>query len=206
MLNNLGTVNLVEGPLAAPQWEINLDENQGEEYALGLMNEYEEWFERFDQIMSDWERDAQLVEDYYWRYEMMPLLEEGSKLDEKTLRTVVTYIAESTTIAGQPMADAIPGVQEMTLDYYDPEGPSLYAEFGFVNLNRENFSLETARVSLAARVENRGQADKVVATSDLSMICVCIVVALAMAAWQIKKQTEKKLTATHESGVHERLI
>ena len=69
-----GGLNLSGVPLAAPEWEINLDQVAGEEMATGLMNEYEEWGQRAEHIANDWNTDRELVDTYYWKYEMEPHL------------------------------------------------------------------------------------------------------------------------------------
>lgn len=91
-----GHVNLEAEPLAPPQWDITLDKERAEQTASELTREYDEWNREFEHIMEDWQTDSELLNNYYWRYELEPHLEKGQKLDEKTLRSVVTYIVDNT--------------------------------------------------------------------------------------------------------------
>ena len=50
---------------------------------------------------------------------MEPHLKRGEKLDEKTIKTVITYIANGTTVVGRPMVEVFPGVEEFMLSNYD---------------------------------------------------------------------------------------
>ena len=84
--------------------------------------------------MEDWKTDEELINKYYWEYEMEPHLEKGAKLDEKVLRSVVEYIANSTTVKGRPMVEVFPGVQEAMMSNFDPNGPNIYEKFGMMNL------------------------------------------------------------------------
>lgn len=59
----------------------------------------------------------------------MPVLIEGEKLDEKTKRALVTWIAEGTQIKGQPLVDVFPEVREWMLENYDPEGATFIEQF-----------------------------------------------------------------------------
>ena len=121
-------------PLGVPEWNITLDKDVAEAGAEEILNDYEEWTAISDHITHDWMTDRKLIDDYYWRYEMEPHLQKGAKLDEKTLRSIVTYIADSTTIRGRPLRQVQPGIEAWMIDNYDPEGPSLYEKFGFMNL------------------------------------------------------------------------
>jgi len=102
--------------------------------ATELTNDYMEWMNRFNDIMEGWKKDEELVNKYYWEFEMKPHLDKGAKLDEKTLRSLVTYIAESTTIKGKPMIEIFPEVQEAMMSNFDPNGPNIYEKFGMYNL------------------------------------------------------------------------
>ena len=53
---------------------------------LDLEAEYESWEFMAEHIWENWMRDREIVDRYYWRYEMEPHLNEGSKLDEKAMR------------------------------------------------------------------------------------------------------------------------
>ena len=58
-----------------------------------LDDEYEQWQEECEDIWEQWQRDREVVDRYYWRYVMQPHLNAGSKLDERAMREVVTFIA-----------------------------------------------------------------------------------------------------------------
>ena len=59
----------------------------------------------------------------------MPVLIEGERLDDKTKRALVTWIAEGTQIKGQPLVDVFPEVREWMLENYDPEGATFIEQF-----------------------------------------------------------------------------
>ena len=52
--------------------------------------------------------------------ELLPLLKEGEKLDEKTLRTLVTWVAEGTSVRGRPLVEVFPEVESWMLNNYNP--------------------------------------------------------------------------------------
>ena len=138
-----GALNLVDTnePLAAPQWSIDIDEQRAQSIAEEIINENNEWNAEFEHIMSDWRTDQELLERYYWNYELKPHLEAGQKLDEKTLSTIITFIADSTTVAGRPLVKVFPEVEAFMLDKFDPTGPTLGEKFGLYQLNlSENYS------------------------------------------------------------------
>lgn len=86
------------------------------------------------------------MDRYYWNYELQPHLREGEKLDEKTLFTIINFIAESTTIAGRPAVEVFPGIQDFMLSNFDADGPTLAEKFGLysMNLAESEFHLEGA--------------------------------------------------------------
>ena len=59
----------------------------------------------------------------------MPVLIEGERLDDKTKRALVTWIAEGTQIKGQPLVDVFPEVREWMLENYNPEGATFIEQF-----------------------------------------------------------------------------
>ena len=139
ILAYLGTTNAEETSkeiLGAPNYDIDFSWNPdvAKDGVRELMDEYNEWNEKAMHIFEDWMTDNQLINDYYWRYEVAPHLQEGAKLDEKTLRSIVTYIANSTEINGKPLTEAYPGVEEWMMKNYDPEGPTIYEKFCLMNL------------------------------------------------------------------------
>lgn len=118
-----------EEPLDAPEWEIDLDYTQAESYAEELNSAYEDLQYRMQNVATNWQTDRQLIDDYYWNYELLPLLEEGARLDERTLRTAVTWIVDGTEIQGQPMIDVFPEVEEWMLSNYNEDGETLIDRF-----------------------------------------------------------------------------
>jgi hypothetical protein len=75
MLSSLnGGLNLEEGPLSAPEWTIDVDHAAGEQMASEIEQEYEDWEREAEDIWEDWQRDREIVDRYYWRYEMEPHL------------------------------------------------------------------------------------------------------------------------------------
>jgi hypothetical protein len=66
-------------------------------------------------------------------------MNEGAKLDERTMRSIVSWIADGTQIKGKPMAEVFPGVKEFMLDNYDPNAPTF----------EEMFSLNTMPMILS---------------------------------------------------------
>ena len=99
-----------EMPLSTPEWSIDVDHDEGEAMIQSLEDEYEEWQEEAEDIWEQWQRDREIVDRYYWRYVMQPHLNAGSKLDERAMREVVTFIASGTTVKGRPLTDVFPEV------------------------------------------------------------------------------------------------
>lgn len=134
--------NLVEdvtlAPLDPPQWEINIDTEGLQGDMRDISREGEEWERDLERILEDWSTDRELIDRYYMNYELQPHLKEGEKIDEKTLKTVVTYIVDGTQIVGRPMIEVFPEVEDYMLSNFDPEGPSLSDKFGLYNLQEEH--------------------------------------------------------------------
>ena len=119
-----GGLNLEEGPLSSPEWTIDVDHAAGEQMASEIEQEYEDWEREAEDIWEDWQRDREIVDRYYWRYEMEPHLESGSKLDEKAMRKIVTFIAEGTQVKGRPLIEVFPEVEELMMSRYNASEPS----------------------------------------------------------------------------------
>ena len=66
---------------------------------------------------------------------MQPHLNAGSKLDERAMRSVVTFIAEGTTVKGRPLTEVFPEVEEAMMSSYNAGEESLLEKFGMFNLN-----------------------------------------------------------------------
>ena len=99
-----------------------------------LEDEYNEWQETAEDIWENWQRDREIVDRYYWNYVMQPHLDAGSKLDEKAMRSVVTFIAEGTTVKGRPLTQVFPEVEEAMMSNYNADEESLLEKFGMFNL------------------------------------------------------------------------
>ena len=134
MLAALGGQNLAEGPLSPPEWSIDVDHAEGQQMVDEIEAEYDAWVEEAEQIWEDWQRDREVVDRYYWRYVMEPHLNDGSRLDERTMRRIATFIAEGTTITGRPLTEAFPEVEELMMSRYNPDEESLLEKFGVFNL------------------------------------------------------------------------
>ena len=88
--------------------------------------------------MENWQRDREIVDRYYWRYVMQPHLNAGSKLDERAMRQVITFIAEGTTVKGRPVTEVFPEVEEAMMSRYNPDEPSVLEKFGMFNLHESD--------------------------------------------------------------------
>ena len=62
----------------------------------GLAQEAEEWEREMQDIVGHWQRDAELLNHYHATYKMEPHIRKGMKLDEKAIRSMITYMANST--------------------------------------------------------------------------------------------------------------
>ena len=65
-----------------------------------IEREAHEWEEEMQHIERDWQNDMALLNHYYFTYKFEPHLKKGAKLDEKAIRTMVTWIANSTQVKG----------------------------------------------------------------------------------------------------------
>jgi len=126
-------------PLSPPEWNINLDYDQAEIYATDLDAAYRDLNERMARSWNDWMTDRELVDQYYWNYELLPLLEEGQRLDERTMRTLITWIVDGTQVRGKPLKDVFPEVEAWMLDNYNANGLNLQEKF---NMNAMPLSLQ----------------------------------------------------------------
>ena len=91
-----GGLNLEEDPLEAPEFEIDLDKDALETMIGELAQEAEEWEREMQDIVGQWQRDAELLNHYHATYKMEPHIRKGMKLDEKAIRSMITYMANST--------------------------------------------------------------------------------------------------------------
>ena len=90
---------------------------------------YTELHEKMGKVLVDWDTDRKLIDNYYWNYELMPLLAKGEKLDEKTVRTFITWIVDGTQIKGKPLVEVFPDAEEFMLANFDPEGITFIEQF-----------------------------------------------------------------------------
>ena len=117
------------GPLSVPEWNIDLDYAQADIYADQLEQEYEAHHARMVDVLTRWKAARDEVDQYYWNEELLPVLAEGERLDERTMRTLVTWIADGTEIKGKPLVEVFPEVEEWMLDNYNPEGRTVIETF-----------------------------------------------------------------------------
>ena len=129
-----GGLLLESEPLPEPQWEFDFDKEALEDKAEELRMESEAWFEEMEHIERDWQDDTELLNHYYLTYKMEPHLKKGAKLDEKALRTIITFIADSTTVKGRPLNEVFPDIEEMMMSNYNADEPSLWEKMGLFNL------------------------------------------------------------------------
>ena len=122
------------GPLSVPEWNIDLDYAQADVYADQLEQEYAAHHARMVDVLTRWKAARDEVDQYYWNEELLPVLAEGEKLDERTMRRIATFIAEGTTIKGRPLTEAFPEVEELMMSRYNPDEESLLEKFGVFNL------------------------------------------------------------------------
>ena len=104
------TVIMPDEHIEEPAWSISVDEAAAQESARELEREYDEWNRTFEEIVEGWAADQEVLDRYYWNYELQPHMREGEKLDEKTLLTIIDFIAQSTTIDGRPAVDVFPSL------------------------------------------------------------------------------------------------
>ena len=100
----------------------------------GLAQEAEEWEREMQDIVGHWQRDAELLNHYHATYKMEPHIRKGMKLDEKAIRSMITYMANSTQVKGRPVNEVFPDIEEMMMSNYDPSAPTLWEKMGMFNL------------------------------------------------------------------------
>ena len=102
-----------------------------------IEREAHEWEEEMQHIERDWQNDMELLNHYYFTYKFEPHLKKGAKLDEKALRTMVTWLANSTQVKGKPINEVFPDITDMMMENYNPDEPSLWEKMGMFNLQGE---------------------------------------------------------------------
>jgi hypothetical protein len=80
-------------------------------------------------VLQDWQHDRKVVDEYWWDKKFLPLLGEKEKLDEKTLRSIVSWIADGTQVKGKPIAEVFPEIKEWMLENYNPDGETIVEAF-----------------------------------------------------------------------------
>ena len=134
--NSDSALNLHEAdPLEAPTFEMNLDANERDEFLEEFEEAYEDLEEKVDDVLSDWDDDRRVIDDYYWNRKLVPLIDEGAKLDERFLRTVITWVVDGTKINGEPLEDVMPEIKQLMIDNYDPNGMTFSEKFQLHTLN-----------------------------------------------------------------------
>ena len=123
-----------EEVLPEPTFEMNLDLEERDEYLAEFEEAYEDLGERVDRVLTDWDTDRKVIDGYYWERKLVPLIDEGARLDERLLRRTVTWVVDGIKIEGQPLEEVFPEVKEWMCDNYDPNGPEFSDKFGLNNL------------------------------------------------------------------------
>ena len=113
------------GLLPDPEWRIDLDYAAADATGAALDAEYRDLTDRMMKVLGDWQHDRKVVDEYWWDKKFLPLLGEKEKLDEKTLRSIVSWIADGTKVKGKPIAEVFPEIKEWMLDNYDPSGETI---------------------------------------------------------------------------------
>ena len=129
------------GGVATPEWFLDLDYDKADEYSRELEERYAEHHAEVADILTRWGQARDEVDRRFWDAEFLPLLAEGERLDERAMRTVVTWVAEGTEIKGKPLVEVFPEVEEWMLDNYQPEALTVV----------ERFSMEQMPMMLQAR-------------------------------------------------------
>ena len=117
------------GPLEVPEWRIDLDYDQADRYSAELEAAYREHHAQVADILTRWQAARDEVDQHYWNEELLPVLADGERLDERTMRTLVTWVAEGTQIKGRPLVEVFPEVEEWMLENYNPDGRTLIETF-----------------------------------------------------------------------------
>jgi len=112
-----------------PEWEFDLDYNWADEHIAELDQAYSEHNEKMMTMFTEWGEAKQTIDNYYWQYEFKPLLEEEQQLDERTMRTIITWIVDGTQVKGKPLVEVFPGVEEYMLNNYDRTAVNLTDKF-----------------------------------------------------------------------------
>jgi len=115
---------------ATPEWEIDLDYAQGDAYIAELTAAYNQHNEDMMRMFTEWGQAKQTIDNYYWTHEFQPQLEEWAGLDEQTLRTIITWVADGTKVKGTPLVEVFPGVEEYMLTNFNAQGLNLQDKFG----------------------------------------------------------------------------
>ena len=118
----------------APQWEFDLDYEKADEVAYSLGAEYEKLQDQYREVFTNWGEDHTAIDEYYWKYELIPLLQKGAKLDEKAKRTLITWIADGTEVKGKPLTKVFPEVKQWMLENYNPDAPTFEEMFDMRNM------------------------------------------------------------------------
>ena len=168
---NLTALVLAEAdPLEMPtvDFELSLDTAERDEILDEFEEDYMELGGKIDGVLEDWDTDRKVVDGYYWNRKLLPLIDEGAKLHERFVRTMITWVVNGTKINGEPLETVCPEVKEWMMNNYNPNGPTFSEKFGLRNLpmnlqedemafdfdtNQVNDYLDTAGSQLAQNVQ-----------------------------------------------------
>lgn len=89
-----------------------------------------------------WKTERDILDAQFWNDEFIPEAAVGEKLDEKTMRSLVTWIADGTEIKGQPLVEVFPDVKDWMLDNYNPEGRTAIEAFRMEEIPRPSLNLQ----------------------------------------------------------------
>ena len=124
-----------------PEWNIDLDYAAADQYSAELSVAYQEHQRKVADVLMRWKSARDAIDAQFWNDEFIPEAAIGEKLDEKTMRSLVTWIADGTEIKGQPLVDVFPDVKDWMLDNYNPEGRTAIEAFRMEEIPRPSLNL-----------------------------------------------------------------
>jgi hypothetical protein len=83
-----------------PEWNINLDYDAADQYSAELSVAYQDYQRRVADVLTRWKAERDALDAQFWNDEFIQEAAIGEKLDEKTMRSLVTWIADGTEIKG----------------------------------------------------------------------------------------------------------
>jgi hypothetical protein len=88
------------GYAPVPEWNINLDYDAADQYSAELSVAYQDYQRRVADVLTRWKAERDALDAQFWNDEFIQEAAIGEKLDEKTMRSLVTWIADGTEIKG----------------------------------------------------------------------------------------------------------